>query len=225
MSFSTLATSPLPNTAVCGRVFASEFEEGTESTAVNRPLGGVIITVDTRNDLIAVTDSSGNFVLDPCPANRFFVHIDGRHLSHPNHTGSYYPFVGKAWGTCLMSFSVSEPYLLSLLVSVPQQLTSVGDVYLPMVVQGTLQTVSNHEATDIFFPAVFRQDLRYQNVKITVPAGALMADNGTKGGMVGIAPVDPTRLPGTLPSVFTPSLVITVQVGILTLPLKGHGCY
>ncbi|MEZ5302986.1 MAG: hypothetical protein R3F11_20450 [Verrucomicrobiales bacterium] len=34
---------------------------------------------------------------------------------------------------------------------------------------------------------------------VTVPADALFADGGARGGQVGIAPVPPDRLPGTLP--------------------------
>ncbi|MGK0187339.1 MAG: hypothetical protein ACI9R3_003126 [Verrucomicrobiales bacterium] len=46
---------------------------------------------------------------------------------------------------------------------------------------------------------------------VTVPANALFSDDGSRGGMVGIAPVSPYRLPGTLPEGLDFPLVITVQ--------------
>ena len=50
-----------------------------------------------------------------------------------------------------------------------------------------------------------------EGVEIVVPPDALFADDGARGGMVGIAPVDPNRLPGTLPDDLEFPLVITVQ--------------
>ncbi len=44
-----------------------------------------------------------------------------------------------------------------------------------------------------------------------VPADALYSDDGTRGGMVGIAPVNPERLPGELPEGLQFPIVITVQ--------------
>ncbi|MEM7387266.1 MAG: hypothetical protein AAF514_20200, partial [Verrucomicrobiota bacterium] len=78
--FDTLGLTIVPGTAVCGRVFASEWVRAPGgSISVNEPLAGVVITVDGReSELRAETDSQGNFRLEPCPAGRFFVHIDGR---------------------------------------------------------------------------------------------------------------------------------------------------
>lgn len=44
-----------------------------------------------------------------------------------------------------------------------------------------------------------------------VPADSLFANDGTRGGRVGIAPVDPDRLPGPLPQGLEFPIVITVQ--------------
>ena len=45
------------------------------------------------------TDANGEFTLDPAPAGRFFVNIDGRMITGTYPDGDYYPFIGKAWHT------------------------------------------------------------------------------------------------------------------------------
>ena len=96
--FATLTLTTLENTAVCGRVFASEPVLGEGDELVNNPLEGVTITVDGLEDTLrAVTNSQGNFRLEPAPAGQFFVHIDGRTTVNPIPEGAYYPFVGKSW--------------------------------------------------------------------------------------------------------------------------------
>src|SRR5262249_27893322 len=95
MQFNTLGNTPLNGTGVIGHVFAAEMGPG----GANRPLKGVTITVDGAEETLrATTDANGFFHLQPSPAGRFFVHIDGRTAAGsawPN--GAYYPFVGKAW--------------------------------------------------------------------------------------------------------------------------------
>ena len=67
------------NRGIVGQVFASELGTGAGGDPVDLPLAGVTITVDGAEETLrAVTDAEGNFVLDPCPAGTFFVHIDGR---------------------------------------------------------------------------------------------------------------------------------------------------
>ncbi len=48
-------------------------------------------------------------------------------------------------------------------------------------------------------------------VSLTVPPNALFADDGTRGGQVGIAPVEPDRIPSPLPPGLALPLVITIQ--------------
>ncbi len=48
-------------------------------------------------------------------------------------------------------------------------------------------------------------------VEIMVPANALFADSGARGGRVGIAPVPADRLPEPLPAGLVFPLVITIQ--------------
>jgi hypothetical protein len=95
LRFETTSTAPLANTAVVGRVLASEPGPG----GADVPLPGVTITVDGQEETLrAVTDAQGEFRLQPCPAGRFFVNVDGRTspLSQwPN--GAYYPTIGKGW--------------------------------------------------------------------------------------------------------------------------------
>ncbi len=192
--FSTLSLAMVAGTSVCGRVFASQLAS-SGTTSVNEPLQGVTITVDGKEqELRVVTDAGGNFCLDPAPAGRFFVHIDGRTAGNATPDGGYYPFVGKAWK------------------SVPGAQSSVGDIYLPLVLPGTLQPVSQTEDVTVgFAPGVLEQFPEFGDVAITVPAGSLFNDDGTPGGKVGIAPVPPDRIPGQLPEGLKFPLVITVQ--------------
>ncbi len=194
--YDTLGLTSVAGTAVCGRVFASELVTSAEGAmSVNRPLEGVRITVDGLEDeLFAITDQNGNFRLDSAPVGRFFVHIDGRTATGPTPEGGYYPFVGKTWE--------SEPGVE----------VNVGEVFLPLVEGGTLQSVSEVEETVVgFAPTVVEEFPEFAEVALTVPAGALFDDSGEAGGMVGIAPVDPDRLPGPLPDGLEFPLVITVQ--------------
>ena len=84
LDFDTLGNIAVPQTAVIGHVYASEPISGSGTNTVNRPLAGAIITVDGQEQTLrAVTDTNGFFRLDPAPAGRFFVHVDG-HMS-PTH--------------------------------------------------------------------------------------------------------------------------------------------
>ena len=205
LDFDTLSTTPIAGTAIIGNVFASDPGVGTNSTnSVDRPLAGVTITVDGMEETLrTVTDANGFFCLMPCPAGEFFVHIDGRTLvnvaagiRYPDL--AYYPFVGKAWNAVAGRTN--------------NLAGGTGLIYLPLISKGTLQPVSATVETLITFPAqTLQQHPELDGVSITVPANALLAENGTRGGRVGIAPVPADRLPGPLPAgVFLP-LVITVQ--------------
>ncbi|MEM7534184.1 MAG: Ig-like domain-containing protein [Chloroflexota bacterium] len=199
-TFNTLSLTTLDGTSVCGRVFASELAQvaaadSPENIAVNVPLQDVTITVDGQEETLrTTTDALGNFCLDPAPVGRFFVHIDGRTATNEVADGAYYPFVGKAWA------------------SITGQETNVGDVYLPLIEAGTLQSVSEDADTTITFAdSVTNEFPELAGTEIMVPAGSLFADDGTRGGQVGIAPVDPARLPGALPPGLNFPVVITVQ--------------
>jgi Leucine-rich repeat (LRR) protein len=196
IDFDTLTLTTEANTSVCGRVFASELAVNTRSgQSLDVPLEGVTITVDGMEATLRTgTDASGNFCLTPAPAGRFFVHIDGRTATNGVSAGAYYPFVGKAWESKL------------------GDQTNIGNIYLPLVTAGTLQPVSETEETVITFSETALS--RYPNlagVSITVPTDSLYADDGTRGGKVGIAPVPPDRIPGQLPPGLDFPIVITVQ--------------
>ncbi len=197
LDYGTLGLTVLEGTAVTGRVFASELEG--EGVALSVPLAGVTITVDGREETLrTVTDAFGNFRLSPVPPGDFFVHIDGRTaLRTPEHNypeGAYYPVVGKRW------------------IAVPGEETAVGNVYLPLIAAGSLRPVSAVAPTLVTFPAsVLARYPELDGVTIEVPANALVSDDGRRGGMVGIAPVEPDRLPSPLPRGLEFPLVITVQ--------------
>lgn len=191
--FDTTSITPFAGTKVSGRVFASELAPGSGS--INVPLEGARVSVDgAESTLFALTDANGTFTLDPAPAGRIFVHIDGTTATNPTPSGGYYPTVGKAWETH------------------PGQELNVGDAFLPLVPAGTLQNVSTTSATTITMaPSVLAARPELAGTQITVPAGALFYDNGTPGTQVGIAPVPPDRLPGPLPAGLDFPIVITVQ--------------
>ncbi|MEM7262297.1 MAG: Ig-like domain-containing protein, partial [Planctomycetota bacterium] len=193
LRFQTLSLAPVEGAAVYGRVLASELGED----GVNEPLAGVTITVDGMEETLRTeTDKMGNFRLDPAPAGRFFVHINGRTTTNEVPEGAYYPSVGKTWR------------------SVPGEAggTEVGTVHLPLIPPETLVEVSEVEDTVVEFPqSVLDEFPDLGGVQISVPADSLFADDGTRGGRVGIAPVAPDRLPGELPPGLNFGVVITVQ--------------
>lgn len=196
VTFTTANATPVGATAIRGRVFAS----ARNADGTDRPLAGVTITVDgAEQTLRAVTDASGAFVLQPAPAGRFFVHVDGRTSSLSQWPGgAYYPFVGKAW--------TAEPGSTNNLAN------GNGLVFLPLVPADALQPVSATDTTVVSFaPSVLAAEPELAGVEIRVPPNALYADDGTRGGRVGLAPVAPDRLPEPLPPGLNLPLVITIQ--------------
>jgi hypothetical protein len=194
-SFDTADLTGLPGTALVGRVFASERRNGT-----NVPLSGVTITVDGAEETLrATTGADGVFRLEPCPAGRFFVHVDGRTAAGSRWPGgAYYPFVGKAWE--------AEPGRTNNLAG------GTGEVFLPLVAAATLQPVSPTETTLVTFPPeVIAGNPALAGVRVEVPPNALYADSGVRGGQIGIAPVSPDRLPESLPPGLNPPIVFTIQ--------------
>lgn len=201
VEFDTLTTTVVPRTAVIGRIFASDPVPGPSGTNfVNRPLKGVTITVDGAEETLrTVTDAQGGFRLEPAPAGRFFVHVDGRTAEGsqwPN--GAYYPFVGKAWE--------------AVAGSTANLAGGTGEIFLPLVPADALKPVSVSQDTRITFsPTILSNHPALAGVSITVPANSLVDDSGARGGRVGIAPVAPDRLPEPLPPGLEFPLVITIQ--------------
>lgn len=200
VDFDTYSTTPVPATAVIGHVYASDPIPDGQGGFTNRPLPGVRITVDgAEQELFAVTDLQGSFKLEPCPAGRFFVKIDG-HTSPlsqwPN--GDYYPTVGKAWEAVAGRTN--------------NLAGGSGQIFLPLVTATTLTPVSAIAPTVVTFPGdVLQSHPDLAGVSITVPPNTLFSDDGTRGGRVGIAPVPPDRLPEPLPQGLEFPLVITIQ--------------
>ncbi len=197
--FDTMSSTPVAGTAVIGHVYAAEAGPGGNGMT-NRPLQGVTVTVDGAEEVQrAVTDASGFFRLSPSPTGRFFVHVDGRTAvgsSWPG--GDYYPVVGKPFE--------AAPGVATNLAG------GTGEIFLPLVRAGTLQGVSPTQPTVVGFPAaVVAGSPELAGTSVTVPANSLFADDGSRGGRLGIAPVPPDRLPTPLPEGLNFPLVITVQ--------------
>lgn len=200
ITFTTAGLTPMPGTAVLGRVFASEPVPGPGGAFLNRPLAGVTVTVDGAEETLrAVTDAEGRFRLEPCPAGDFFVHVDGRTSPESRWPGGdYYPFVGKRW----QARAGRTDNLAG----------GSGEIFLPLIRANTLQPVSPTEPTLVTFPPeVLAANPALAGVELQVPANALFNEQGVRGGRVGIAPVAPDRLPEPLPPGLNFPLVITVQ--------------
>lgn len=200
-TFDTLSITGLVGTAITGRVLASEVGAGGGDV----PVAGATVTVDGAEETLrAVTDAQGNFVLSPCPAGSFFVHVDGRTSpasSYPD--GNYYPTVGKRWD----AVAGRTDNLCGNL-----QDTSRGLVYLPKIKAGSLSAVSQTEDTQIGFPeSVTGEFPELEGTTLDVPPNSLFADDGTRGGRLGIGPVDGSRLPSPLPPGLNLPMVITIQ--------------
>ena len=199
--FDTFNAVPVAQTAVIGHVYASEPVPGPEpGSFVNRPLVGVTVTVDGAEETLrTTTDAQGFFKLKPAPVGRFFVHVDGRTaVGSQWPAGDYYPVVGKAWE----AVAGREDTLAA----------GTGEIFLPLIRQGTLQPVSATEVTTIKLPpAAVQENPALAEVQLLVPANALFSNNGARGGQVGMAPVPPDRLPEPLPPGLNLPLVITVQ--------------
>jgi hypothetical protein len=169
VTFTTLNNQPVPRTAVIGRVFASELVDGSDTgtNALNRPLPGVVVTVDGQEEsLRAVTDAQGNFRLEPAPAGRFFVHVDGRTAvgsTWPD--GDYYPVVGKAWE--------------AVAGRTDNLAGGTGEIYLPLIKAGSLQSVSLTAPTPVtFVPEVVAANPALAGVAILVPPGGALRRRG-----------------------------------------------
>jgi hypothetical protein len=195
LDFNTVSISELPGTAISGSVFQSKKDELEQDV----PLAGVIIEVVGAEETIRTTTTAdGSFTLDPCPSGRFFVNVDGRPVTGNFPTGDYYPFVGKAW--------FAKPGRTDNLVN------EDGKIYLPLVMAGSLKTVSQTENTVVEFPqAVLDESPELNGVRVTIRPNSLFNEEGTRGGMVGIAPVEPDRIPEPLPEGLNLPLVITLQ--------------
>jgi hypothetical protein len=163
-------------------------------------LENVTITVDgAEENLRTTTDASGFFRLEPVPAGRFFVHVDGHKAAGSQlPDGDYYPAVGKAWEAMAGRTNTLA--------------AGTGAIYLPLIAAGTLQSVSPISNTVVTFPAsVLATNPAFVGVSVIVPANNLYDDNGLRNGRVGLAPVPGDRLPEPLPTGLHHVLDISVQ--------------
>ncbi|MBK8097224.1 MAG: Ig-like domain-containing protein [Planctomycetes bacterium] len=196
VAFQVANLARVADTEICGRVFASE--PGSKGADV--PLAGVTVTVDGLDtQCFAVTDPLGNFCLEDVPAGDVFVHVRGS-TAHGAPAGFFYPDVGKTWH------------------APAGQRATVGTVYLPTVSHMALQAASATQDTPVQIveeqlQRVADPDLRelLRATRIVVPADSLFADDGRRGGRVGIGPVNRDRLPGQLPPGLALPIVITIQ--------------
>ncbi|MSU61880.1 MAG: hypothetical protein EXS31_05705, partial [Pedosphaera sp.] len=182
LSFESSNLTPIFGTAVIGQVFAAEPVADPQNPGkfTHRPLKNVAITVDGEAETTrTTTDAEGRFVLLPSPVGRFLVNVDGRSAEGsewPN--GGYYPMIGQAWNT--------------LAGRTDNLAGGTGNIFLPLVKQGTLKETSPLQDTVLSLPdELIGRNPALQGVALTLPANSLFSDNGTRGGRVGIALVPP----------------------------------
>ena len=195
LDFDTVSISPVPQTGIIGTVFAAE----KNPDGSNIPLPGVIIeVVGDEENTRAVTAPDGTFSLSPVPAGEFFVNIDGRPVTGEYPDGAYYPFLGKVWK--------------AVGGKMDNLAAGTGIIFLPFICPGTLTITSPVVETTVEFPQdVLDQNADLAGTEIVIPPNSLFANDGTRGGRVGIAPVPPERLPEPLPTGLDLPLVITIQ--------------
>lgn len=194
VDFDTLNVSSVGGTILNGRIFASDPVLSPGGTFTDEPLEGVTIRVEGRPDLNVVTDMFGNFRMENCPGEPFFVQIDGSTAVKAHTWVGYYASVGKLF----MPRTGRE--------------MNMPNIYLPLVLPGTLQPVSQTQDTTIgLSPDILAAHPEFAGAQITVPADSLYADDGTRGGMVGITLVPPDRLPAPLPEGVSPPFVVSIQ--------------
>ena len=92
-----------------------------------------------------------------------------------------------------------------------------GKIYLPLIKKGALVEVKPDEETPVAFAEGYLEEATEETkellaaTSLTIPAGALVSDDGSTGGSIGIAPVSPDRLPEPLPDGLELPVVITIQ--------------
>jgi hypothetical protein len=194
-TYDTAPITPVIGTGIIGHVYASEKGPGGNDV----PLPGVLVRVVGSETLFTFTAVDGSFSLNPCPAGRFFVEVDGRTSALSNFPdGGYYPYINKPWE--------------ALPGKADNLAAGTGLIYLPLVPANTLQPVSATEETKIAFaPSVVAANPALAGVEIYVPPNSLFADDGTRGGKVGLAPVASDRLPEPLPPGLNHTLDISIQ--------------
>lgn len=198
--YATPTVKTVAKTAVVGQVFAAEPVTLPDGSQTNLPLAGVTITVDGAEETLrTVTGADGKFRLDPSPAGRIFVHVDGRTSPASQWPdGAYYPFVGKAW-------EITAGTINNLV-------NGNGKLYLPLVPAAALQAVSSTTETVVHLSgSQTNGNALLAGVELTIPPNALFDDAGTRGGRIGLAAVPPDRLPEPLPPGLNLPLVITIQ--------------
>ncbi|MCC5808242.1 MAG: dockerin type I repeat-containing protein [Opitutales bacterium] len=195
VDFETLSYAPVANTGVVGTVYAA----APDANGENVPLQGVILEVIGDEERTrTTTGADGRFHLTPVPAGRFFVNIDGRPITGGYPNNGYYPFIGKAWTA--VAGRQDNP------------VNGTGEIFLPYIPPQAMRTVSAVAETVVdFAPVVLQQNPELAGTEVRIPPNSLFADDGTRGGSVGIAPVPPDRLPEPLPPGLDLPLVITIQ--------------
>ncbi len=193
ITFRTADTRSLANTLACGQVLASEVELDTAGNRVEIPIESAAISF-AGGDATTTSDADGFFCLRRVPAGEQMFVVDARDSINSQEADGYYPRVVEQWFIA------------------DSGATNVGTVYLPLIPSATLTPV-DPAAESVVMPAAetIRTFPAMARAQLSVPAGAVSSNGGEAAVSLGIAAVDPRRLPAPLPADLQFPLVITVQ--------------
>jgi hypothetical protein len=198
-----------PLTRIQGtNIFGFVYDSQKNPDGSNRPIVGATIRVDAFPAANVVTDVNGRFELINMPAPEFFVHIDGGTATSAP-AGFFYPEVGK------------------LIESVPGQTVQLNldgvvfDVFLPAMAAADLQTLSTTQTTEVGFGQTGLAELAamfpniapevWERLQVGLAPGSAVDQFGNAATQAVIIPVAPDRIPGPLPPMVNPQLVISIQ--------------
>jgi len=191
ISFQTSDLNPVENTLACGRILGSDLEFDRNDSRIKASIESALISLPGTS-IEAVSNERGEFCIGPVPIGKQIFSVDGVNSLNSQQVNGYYPRVLEEW-------RIAETGI-----------TNVGVVYLPLIPSNTLVPVSSDSTTSVTPAQVTIETFPQMTLaNLTVPAGAVSALDGDP--MLGIAAVDPERLPAPLPPELQFPLVITVQ--------------
>ncbi|MFQ5492514.1 MAG: hypothetical protein ACE5GE_17535, partial [Phycisphaerae bacterium] len=240
VDFDTCTVSRIPNTNVEGYVIASERAPGCadpKDPACDLPLEGVTLWVDgfpkddacdgvPPEELCAVTDSDGHFVLVSTPVPGFLVEIDGTSITA---VGGQPPP-----GDC--SYPRGEMQMFHSTAGYTVQVATNGvphNIHIPCIANDSPVPIKPGQPTNVGLSPTGQQAFADMfpgsdptAFSINIPADSLTMDDGTPGTQVSVYPVDVDRLPVPLLEGLDASLMMEIVTdGAVNLDDPAPVCF
>jgi len=217
--FTTHSLALWPDTVVTGKILQSNAYD-SNGAPLELPIANATLRVE-GTDIEVRTQEDGTFELkslNGLPAPDFFVVIDGSTATGvPG--GRMYPTLGKPFHSVRgQTTSLKDGQGNEMTIFLP--LMEVGDIvdFNPEADpddpanrvhigfgEGGLETLASF-MTDVDEDA-------WRRTRVSFAPGSPQDNAGNPANQAAIVPVDPNRLPGTLPPFLSPSLVISIQAG------------